>query len=86
LAELHLVLREHGWVPELVPGVLRWAWTHNECREMFETTRHSPTTFPCREIDVGHSLSRHTRGTLRRFKSPRSLEKRLKELDRRRPG
>jgi hypothetical protein len=69
LAEMHLLLREHGWYPNYCPEVDWWEWTLNGCDTMIRTGHWIKTFWD--EVDPEFTAKHHTVASLR---------KRLKEL------
>jgi len=79
---MHLLLREHGWVPERDDFVTAWNWSRAGCACLVTTWRTYQKTHwmvECSEQD-------HDSEILHQGTSVLGLKKRLKELDRRWPG
>lgn len=74
LAEMHLLLREHGWKPELGKEGEGWTWTLPGCHRSFYTAMDGQVD-DCFEFEIPYR--RNDEG---RYHTVDSLRRRLQEL------
>jgi hypothetical protein len=72
LAQMHLLLREHGWRPNYHPVIDWWEWTLAGCGTRIRTGKWMKTFWD--EVEPGGFIAKHQKVAF--------LRKRLKELAR----
>jgi hypothetical protein len=87
LAEMHLLLREHGWEPESenffledVGPITGWRWTLAGTDHRIFTSRDANGSYCCEDYAFGSKG--HALGLVRDFHTPAALRRRLKQLRR----
>jgi hypothetical protein len=73
LAQMHVLLRRHGWKPERREREGHWAWHKDDHSPVFNTReRHHHVLAPCVEFS--------SKVGVRSFRTVAGLRRRLKEL------